>query len=245
MGEIIAVTVMKGGTGKTTSAVILAQAAAFLGKSVLLVDLDSQGNASAALGGVLGGSGAADLIDGRAPAADLIQHTKQGIDLIPAEYKISGLQSYRGSARRLQTALQGIRDRYDIVILDAANVPEIMLNTLQACTQLVIPLQADTFSLQAFRMTYQAAKSIYQTNRELYIAGIIFTPAGSKTAFSDHIKEVVTAEAAGLGVPVLGTVRRSVAVQEAAGLHVSIYDHAKRCGPAKDYLNILKTLNLE
>ena len=206
MGEVIAVTVMKGGTGKTTSAVCMAQAAAFLGKSVLLVDLDSQGNASAALGGVLGGSGAADLIDGRAPAADLIQHTKQGIDLIPAEYKISGLQSYRGSARRLQTALQPIRDRYDIVILDAANVPEIMLNTLQACTQLVIPLQADTFSLQAFRMTYQAAKSIYQTNRELYIAGIIFTPAGSKTAFSDHIKEVITAEAAGLGVPVLGTV---------------------------------------
>lgn len=242
MAEVIAVTVMKGGTGKTTSAVCMAQAAASLGKSVLLVDLDSQGNASTSLGGVLGGHGAADLVDGLAPAADLIQHTAQGIDLIPAESKISGLQSYRGSARRLQTALLPIRDRYDYIFLDAANVPEIMLNAMQASTKVVIPLQPDTFSLQAFRLTIEAAKHIYLTNRSMQIAGIIFTPAGSKTAFTEHIRAAITAEAAGLDIPILGTVRRSVAVQEAAGLHVSLYDYAKRCGPAKDYLEIVNLI---
>ena len=238
MGEIIAVTVMKGGTGKTTSAVILAQAAASLGHSVLLVDLDSQGNATTALGGAMGRAGAAALVDGRAPAADLIRHTEQNIDLIPAETIISGLQSYKGSARRLQTALLPIRDRYEYIFLDAANVPEIMLNTMQASTQLVIPLQTDTYSLQAFRLTIEAAKRVYLTNRALRIAGIIFTPAGSKTAFNDHVKAAITAEAAALDIPVLGTVRRSVAVQEAAGLHISLYEHARRCGPARDYLTI-------
>lgn len=242
MAEIIAVCLQKGGTGKTTTAVSLAQAAAFRGYSVLLVDMDGQQDATRSIGGRLGAAGVADLIEGRERAADLIQATEQGIDLIPASPNISGLQSFRGSARRLQSALLPIRGRYDYIVIDSANVPEITLNALQAGTRLVMPVQPDSYSLQAFFQTLKAAKAIRATNPGLDIAGIVFTPNGSRGAYTDHMHGAICEAAERLSVPVLGAVRRSIAVQEAAAFKLSLYAYSRRCGAAKDYLDIMKKI---
>ena len=105
--QIFTVAIQKGGTGKTTTAAAIVQAAAYRGRSVLAVDLDPQGNLSFALAADTGKPGSFDLLEGAAPA-DLTQH-KPGFDIIPASWNLSTITSGRGSARRLQRALAPVQ----------------------------------------------------------------------------------------------------------------------------------------
>ena len=101
--KIISVSIQKGGTGKTTTAAALAQAAAYKGKKALAIDLDPQGNLSLALAAeMLPETGNSYNLLMGLPAADLIQTTPQGIDAIPACLDLLTVYSGPGSARRLQ-----------------------------------------------------------------------------------------------------------------------------------------------
>ena len=112
--EVLAVAIQKGGTGKTTTAAVLAQAAAHKGKKVLAIDLDPQGNLTFALGGSGTGGSSFDLLQGTA-AADVIQQCS-GIDVIAANWGLSTIASGKGSARRLQAAIEPIKNNYDLII---------------------------------------------------------------------------------------------------------------------------------
>ena len=102
---ITAVTVQKGGVGKTTTAAILAQAAAYRGARTLAIDIDPQANFSLAVGAQISteAGNSYNMLTG-APAADQIQRTTQGIEAIPAGRALATLTSGKGSARRLQEA---------------------------------------------------------------------------------------------------------------------------------------------
>ena len=115
---ILSVAIQKGGTGKTTTAVILAQAAAAKGKKVLLIDLDPQGNASFAAGATITpGTGNSYLLIVGEPARDLIQTTEQGLDVIPAAWNLATITSGKSTARRPQRAIEPIKDDYDYIII--------------------------------------------------------------------------------------------------------------------------------
>ena len=133
-----------GGSGKSTTAAALGQAAAARGLRVLAVDLDPQGNLSFFTGADANEPGAFDLLENGRAAAPIIQRTAGGLDVIPAALELQTITTGKGSARRLAAALAPIRGQYDLIIIDTSPAPgEARLNALMAATQLIIPLQAD------------------------------------------------------------------------------------------------------
>lgn len=241
--QIITAAIQKGGTGKTTTAAALAQAAASKGKKVLALDLDPQGNLSYALGAKISGAGSFALLSGT-PAEKLIQRSPQGLDIIPASWALATITSSKGSARRLQEALAPISGRYDFVFIDTPpTAGELQYNALQAATGLIIPIEADAFGLQALYQICDTAGQIQKSNPLLKILGFILTQHNARSTIARQMQETITQKARALGVPFLGAVRGAVAVKEAAALQRSLYDYAPRSKPAADYMEIFTKIN--
>ena len=245
--KIITVAIQKGGTGKTTTAAILAQAAAYKGRKVLAIDLDPQGNLSFALGAqsAAESGNSYNLLMGL-PATELIQTTGQGLDVIPSDRDLSTVTSGTGSARRLRKALQPIKDNYDLIVIDTPpTAGELQYNALMAADGLIIPLQADAFNLQSLYQMTDTARQIQNSNTDLQISGIVFTQYDGRSIISRQMRDAISSAAEAAGVPVLGTIRGAVAVKEAAALQQSLYSYAPKSKPAQDYLEIYKHIAQE
>ena len=239
--DIFTVAIQKGGTGKTTTAAAITQAAVYRGSKVLAIDLDPQGNLSFTLAADTGKPGSYDLLQGAA-AADLIQH-KPGFDVIPASWNLSTVTSGRGSARRLQTALAPIKKDYDLMVIDTPpTAGELQYNALQAATGLIIPLQADIYNLQSLYQMTDTARQIQDSNPDLQIIGFVLTQYDGRSTIARQMKETITEQAAALGVPYLGAIRAAVAVKEAAALQQSLFEYAPKSKPAADYLEIFDNI---
>lgn len=239
---IYTIATQKGGTGKTTTAAALAQAAAFKGKKALAIDLDPQGNLSFNFAADATAPGAYDLLHG-APAADVIQTTAQGVDVIAASPNLQTEKTAAGSARRLQEALAPIKKKYSIIVIDTpATAGELQYNALQAADRLLIPLQADAYNAQSLYQIAAAAEQIKNSNPRLKIAGVLLTQFDGRATISRHLREVLEANAKVLKIPFLGTVRKAIAVQEAAALQRSLFEYAPKSKPAADYMQIFETI---
>ena len=144
--KTITIAAQKGGTGKTTTAALLAQAAAYNGNKTLIVDLDT-GNLSFIYGADRTRGTSYDLLTGT-PAAEIIQQTNiEGLDIIPASLANSTITGGRGSANRLKEALQDVKRKYKYIIIDTpAGAGELQYNALTAADVLIIPVLCDALS---------------------------------------------------------------------------------------------------
>lgn len=237
--KILTIAAQRGGTGKTTTAAALAQAAAFRGQKVLAIDLDPQGNLTFALGAAAQPPGALEVLHGRSWRTS-IKETPAGIDILTASRSLAAEQTAPGSANRLKTALNGLQPYYDMIIIDTPpTAGEMQYNALQAATDLIIPLQADIFGLQGLYMIADTARQIQRTNPGLVIDGIIFTRHNPRSTITKQMEKTITDKAAGMAIPVLGSIREGVAIREAQALQRSLYEYAPKAKPALDYLEIL------
>lgn len=242
--QVITAAVQKGGTGKTTTAAALAQAAAYRGRKALAIDLDPQGNLTFALAADANRPGSDRLLSGTDPA-ELIQHTAAGVDVIPASPNLAAEKSAPGSARRLQNAIAGIKSRYDLIIIDTPpTAGELQYNALQAATGLIIPLQADAYCVQSLYQVTRTARQIQAHNPELQIKGFILTQHNGRSTIARQMQETITTRAAAMGVQYLGQIRKAVAVEEAAALQLSLFEYAPNSKPAQDYLTLFDALNI-
>ena len=167
MAKILTVAAIKGGTGKTTTSAALAQAAAKQGERVLCIDLDAQANLTRRIGADPTEAGAFELLHGT-PAAELIQNTEQGIDIITASTDLIDETTSKGSIVRLQEAIAPIVRKYDIIIIDTPpSITETTYNALQAANFVLIPLEADADSLQGMYQIIDLAGLIRKSNKKL------------------------------------------------------------------------------
>lgn len=241
MAQIITVAIQKGGTGKTTTAAAIAQAAAYRGKKVLAIDLDPQGQFSFTLAADTSRPGSYELLNGE-PAAGLIQHTGNALDIIPASWNLSTIPGGTGSARRLQRAITPIKGNYDYIVIDTPSAGILQYNALQAAKSLIIPLSADIYNLQSLYQITDTAKQIQKSNPGLSIIGIVITQFDGRSGIAKSMQETIIQRAAEMQIPYLGTIRQGVAVKEAAAFQKSLFVYAPRSKPAQDYLQLFDTI---
>lgn len=198
---IYAVSIQRGGTAKTTTAVTLAQAAAHR-KTALVIDLDPQGNASFILRATAGDNGGSlSLLEGQ-PAAGLIQAAPGNVSIIPAARNLAAVSSSRGSARRLQQALKPLKGKFDFVFIDTPpTAGELQYNALQAAEGLIIPLQADILGLQGLYQIAEAAQQIQATNPALKQGGYILTRYNPRSNIARKMEELIAEKGKEYSIP--------------------------------------------
>lgn len=240
--QVITTAIMKGGSGKSTTAAALAQAAAANKKRVLCIDTDPQANLSSFIGADPNRPGTFQLIQGDDPA-QLIQGTGQGIDVIAASPDLATIRTSKGSAKRLQQAIEPLKGRYSYIFIDTPSKPgELVYNALQACTGLVIPMETDESNLQGLYNIMDIANHIKESNPELSIIGTVLTRFNSQTNYDKFIRGVIQEKGGEIGAPLLGAIRTGIVVKESHGFKQSLYEYAPRSNPAADYMEIYRKI---
>ena len=232
--QIITVANQKGGTAKTVTAAAILQAGAAQKLKVLAIDFDPQANLTFALKGDTRSKGSYELLEG-IPARQIIYKTPQQIDIISASRNLATVKTSTGSAKRLQKALQPIRSIYDLIIIDTPpTAGELQYNALQACTGLIIPLQADIFGLQGLYQIADTAKQFSKSNPELKIKGFILTRYDRRSTLTRTMKATITTKAEEMNIPYLAEIREGIAIKEAISLQQSIFSYAPKAKPIQD-----------
>jgi chromosome partitioning protein len=240
--QIITVAVIKGGTGKTTTAAALAQAAAKAGKRVLAIDLDPQANLTFFLGADQNSGGSYQLLQGADPA-QLIQGTAQGVSVISGSPDLATERTKPGSAKRLQDALQAVRKDFDFIFVDTPpQMGELTFNALQAATGLIIPLETDNSSLQGLYQIADIAHQMQNTNPGLRIFGAILTRYDSRPKLNRYLSDIISEKGQEVGAPLIMGIRPGIAIREAQALQLSIYDYAPKSNPAQDYKKLFDVI---
>ena len=238
---IIAVCNKKGGVAKTTTAHALGAGLAYKGKRVLLIDLDSQCNLSQAVGADLMGSGSGSVLRGEAAAANTVQQITDTLHIIPGEAGLAKADidiTETGKEYRLKEKLEELPPVYDFIVIDTPPALGILtVNALTAADQLIIPAQADYFSLQALGDLQTVLNVVRKyTNHDLNTMGILFTRHNPRTVFTRDLDAVITDTAASLNTKVFTSrIREAVAVKEAQATHKDIFNYAPKSKVAEDY----------
>ena len=230
---IIATAIIKGGTGKTTTAAALAQAAAEDKKRTLCIDLDPQGNLTRFIGADSGG-GALRLLHGE-DIKSAAQQTEQEIDIITSTPELSTESTFTGSINRLANALQEAKG-YDIIIIDTPpQMGELTYNALQAATNLIIPLEADISSIQGLYQITDIAAQMKQSNPGLTITGTVITRYDPRPKLNRYYYDTIADKGKELNAPLLAAIRSGIAIKEAQGMQLSLFQYAPHSKPAEDY----------
>lgn len=237
----------KGGVGKTTSAINLATGLAQLGRKVLLIDIDPQGNTTSGLGIEKTGriTTIYQIIADNFPAAEAVIDSKiSNLSLIAANSELSGAEieliTLPEREFRLKKALDTIRDKFDYIFIDCPpSLGLLTVNALTASHFLLIPLQCEYYALEGLGQllgTYALVKK--NLNPDLEIGGVLLTMADFRTKLTEQVIQEVRNYFQGKVFETI--IPRSVRLSEAPsfGQPGIIYDKTSK--GSKSYLDAIK-----
>ena len=196
MAKVISFTNKKGGVGKTTTVVNMAAYCADFGKRMLLIDLDSQGNATTGLGfskSALKKSVYNVLIDDEKISANILPTQLPLLDILPANVDLTGAEVdlvYKLNRDRiLKTALEEVKDRYDYIFIDCPpSLGLLTINAWVASDSLIIPLQSEYYALEGVSQLMNTIAMVKQhLNPHLTIEGVVITMYGGRATVSKQI----------------------------------------------------------
>ncbi|MGZ4097967.1 MAG: ParA family protein [Bacteroidia bacterium] len=235
----------KGGTGKTTSTINIGRALAGMGKRVLLVDLDPQGNLTYSLG----------LSDQGLTVADLLLQTHSfeevaceasGMHILPANNSIYDkgklIESAPGHLFLLRDALQKIKNKYHFILLDCSpSMTVYTFNALNAADKVIIPLVFEILSIQGLdQILIEINKIRRVTNPNLSVLGALGVIVNENRKLSQEVLEYIRDN---YKISIFNNhVRNNVKAAEAPSFGESVIDYAPASISAKDYLNVTREL---
>ncbi|OAB42059.1 ParA family protein [Paenibacillus glacialis] len=247
MSKIIAIANQKGGVGKTTTSVNLGAGMASLGKRVLLVDIDPQGNTTSGVG--INKADVAnciyDVIINEVHPKDAIIHTEvEGLHIIPATIQLAGaeieLVPTISRELRLKKSLQLVKDKYDYILIDCPpSLGILTINSLTAADSVIIPIQCEYYALEGLSQLLNSIRLVQKhLNTSLQIEGVLLTMFDARTNLGIQVIEEVKKY---FQDKVYRTViARNVRLSEAPSHGKSIITYDPRSKGAEAYLELAK-----
>ncbi|MFT4416902.1 ParA family protein [Fredinandcohnia humi] len=247
MGKIISIANQKGGVGKTTTSVNLSACLAYVGKRVLLVDIDPQGNATSGCGIEKANVDECiyDVLVEDVAAKDVTVPTAvENLYMIPATIQLAGaeieLVPTISREVRLKRALEEVKDEYDYIIIDCPpSLGLLTLNALTASDTVIIPVQCEYYALEGLSQLLNTIRLVQKhLNKDLMIDGVLLTMLDARTNLGiqviDEVKKYFQDKVYKAIIP------RNIRLSEAPshGEPIIIYDPKSR--GAEVYLDLAK-----
>jgi chromosome partitioning protein len=195
-GNIVAIANQKGGVGKSTTAINLGAGLALQGESILIVDLDPQGNTTSGLGidrGTIEMSMYDILVDGT-PISDVLEPTSvHDLHVIPATIELAGaeieLVSMLSREQRLKRSLGEVVDEYDYILIDCPpSLGLLTINGLAAADEVLIPIQCEYYALEGVSQLTRNIELVQNSlNPQLTIEGVVLTMFDGRTTLSSDV----------------------------------------------------------
>lgn len=247
MAQIIAVANQKGGVGKTTTTVNLGASLAFVGKRVLLIDMDAQGNATSGLG-VRKGEVDKDIYDvliNEEPLEDVIMHTsRDNLSIVPATIQLAGaeveLTSLMARETRLKSAVETVEDDYDYILIDCPpSLGHLTINAFTASDSVLIPVQCEYYALEGLSQLLNTVRLVQKHfNKDLKVEGVLLTMLDARTNLGfevvNEVKKYFREKVYQTIIP------RNIRLSEAPSYGMSIIDYDLKSKGAEVYQELAK-----
>ena len=245
-GQVFAIVNQKGGVGKSTTAVNLAAALGVLGKKVLLIDLDPQGNATSGFGLVKQRERCVyNALVEEVPLGELLEHIPDSsIDVVPATIQLAGAEVELVTALSRETRLKGLitplKNNYDYILIDCApSLGLLTINALTAADGLLIPVQCEYYALEGLSKLLDSERLVKtHLNPDLEVFGVVMTMYDTRTKLA---QQVVDETRKFFGGTVFDTlIPRTVRLSEAPSFGHTIFQYDPQGKGAEAYLALAK-----
>ena len=247
MGRMIAIGNQKGGVGKTTTTVNLGAALAFQGKKVLIIDMDSQGNATSGLGierADVKQSVYEVLVDQIEAAGAILPTSRENLWILPSTLQLAGAEIELATAdhreSRLKQAIEPIKADYDYILVDCPpSLGQLSLNAFTASDTILIPVQCEYYALDCLSQLLNTIRLVQRTyNKNFRIEGVLLTMLDARTNLGYEVVEEVRKY---FQEKVYQTIiTRNVRLSEAPSYGQSVIDYDPKSRGAEMYMDLAK-----
>ena len=241
----IAISLSKGGVGKTTTAVNLSAGLARAGYRVLLIDTDTQGQASRALG-VSSEAGLAELLSGEALPAQAVQEVRERLYLLAGGRNLAGLKRAIdrkdfGGENTLAEGLEMLDSSYDYAILDTApGWDSLTVNVLFYGDEILSPVSMEILTVSGLMDFQESIQAIQKYRPELELRYVLPTFMDGRVKKSEEILSQLRSY---FGEKLCSPIRYSVRLSEAPGFGMTIYEYAPGSTGVEDYQAVVERIS--